>query len=134
MARNPGRNEWLAPDLLVDCAHNADGAAQLAAYLRQLPRDRRRTLLLGVSKGQRRARDRRRARARGRSGDLYAVQPPRAADPKDLAHTLVDIERAGECLGSHRGGAAASARRRRLVIAAGSVFLAGAVRDILGAR
>ena len=49
MARNPGRNEWLAPDLLVDCAHNADGAAQLAAYLRQLPRDRRRTLLLGVS-------------------------------------------------------------------------------------
>jgi dihydrofolate synthase/folylpolyglutamate synthase len=77
-----GRNEWLAPDLLVDCAHNADGAAQLAAYLRQLPRDRRRTLLLGVSKDKTCARSSPRSR-RGRSGDLSrGATTPRAATPR----------------------------------------------------
>ena len=29
-ARAPGRLEWLGPDLLVDCAHNVDGAIRLA--------------------------------------------------------------------------------------------------------
>ena len=111
MARNPGRNEWLAPDLLVDCAHNADGAAQLAAYLRQLPRDRRRTLLLGVSSDK----------------DVRAIvavlaptvdrvictrcNHPRAADPKLLAQTLVDIDVPVSSAGPIRGGASPGARR-----------------------
>jgi dihydrofolate synthase/folylpolyglutamate synthase len=134
MARNPGRNEWLAPDLLVDCAHNADGAAQLAAYLRQLPRDRRRTLLLGVSKDK----------------DVRAIvaalapavdrvictrcNHPRAADPKELAHTLVDIDVPVSAWGPIEEALPRALDGGGLVIAAGSVFLAGAVRDILGAR
>jgi dihydrofolate synthase/folylpolyglutamate synthase len=134
MARNPGRNEWLAPDLLVDCAHNADGAAQLAAYLRQLPRDRRRTLLLGVSKDK----------------DVRAIvaalapavdrvictrcNHPRAADPQDLAHTLVDIDVPVSAWGPIEEALPRALDGGGLVIAAGSVFLAGAVRDILGAR
>jgi dihydrofolate synthase/folylpolyglutamate synthase len=46
-AYNRGRMEWLAEDLLVDGAHNPEGARVLANYLAQLPRDRRRTLVLG---------------------------------------------------------------------------------------
>jgi dihydrofolate synthase / folylpolyglutamate synthase len=134
MARNPGRNEWLAPDLLVDCAHNADGAAQLAAYLRQLPRDRRRTLLLGVSNDK----------------DVRAIvavlaptvdrvvctrcNHPRAADPKLLAQTLVDIDVPVSAAGPIEEALPQALDGEGLVIAAGSVFLAGAVRDILGAR
>jgi dihydrofolate synthase/folylpolyglutamate synthase len=134
MARNPGRNEWLAPDLLIDCAHNADGAAQLAAYLRQLPRDRRRTLLLGVSKDK----------------DVRAIvaalapavdrvictrcSHPRAADPKELAQTLVDIDVPVSAAGPIEDALPRALGEGGLVIAAGSVFLAGAVRDILGAR
>ena len=44
----PGRLEWLRDDLLVDGAHNLEGARALAAYLMSRPKPRRRTLLFGM--------------------------------------------------------------------------------------
>lgn len=46
--RLPGRMERLRPGLLVDGAHNLDGANALAAYLATQPRPKSRILLLGM--------------------------------------------------------------------------------------
>ena len=47
--RNPGRMEWIRPNLLIDCAHNPAGALRLARYLQTLERKLPLTLLLGSS-------------------------------------------------------------------------------------
>jgi dihydrofolate synthase/folylpolyglutamate synthase len=48
--RHPGRLEQLDDGIWADCAHNSDGAEQLAVWLRELPDEARpRTLLLGMS-------------------------------------------------------------------------------------
>lgn len=129
----PGRIEWLAEDLLVDAAHNADGASRLADFLRELPRDRPRYLLLGMS-GDKDAR----AVASALKSTVDRVfttqcRHPRARSPGELAEQLVGVGipvlPAGtieEALPAVRDGSA-------LVIVAGSVFLAGAVRDIVAA-
>ena len=130
--RVAGRLEWLADDLLVDCAHNPDGAAQLAAFLAGLPRERPRTLLLGVSTDK---------DARNMVIPLSSqvdriltthCQHPRAAQAGDLAAQLVGVPvpvlPAGaieEALPTLRAG-------DDLIIAGGSVFLVGAVRDLVG--
>jgi dihydrofolate synthase/folylpolyglutamate synthase len=128
----PGRLEWLGPDLLVDCAHNPDGAAGLATFLAGLPRDRPRTLLLGVSEDK------------DARNMVIPLAPqvdriltthcghPRAAQAGDLAAQLVGVAvpvlPAGpieEALPLSRGGG-------ELIVAAGSVFLVGAVRELVG--
>lgn len=48
----PGRLEQLRPGLILDGAHNADGARALAAWLREQPRDAPRVLLLGMGAGR----------------------------------------------------------------------------------
>ncbi len=129
----PGRIEWLAPDVLVDAAHNADGAARLADFLRELPRDRPRYLLLGMSSDK----DARAVGAALRScvDRVFTTQcaHPRACSAGELAEQLVSfgipvlpVGPIEEALPAVRDGEA-------LVIVAGSVFLAGAVRDILAA-
>jgi dihydrofolate synthase/folylpolyglutamate synthase len=45
----PGRLEWLAPDVLVDCAHNQQGAEALVAAL---PPERPTALVLSVVRGK----------------------------------------------------------------------------------
>jgi dihydrofolate synthase/folylpolyglutamate synthase len=47
----PGRLEWLTPQLLLDCAHNVQGAQSLATYLDSLPRQPR-ALLISVVAGK----------------------------------------------------------------------------------
>jgi dihydrofolate synthase / folylpolyglutamate synthase len=47
-AKLPGRLEWLAPRLVVDGAHNEDGANALAAWLATRPKPKNRILLLGM--------------------------------------------------------------------------------------
>lgn len=131
-ARNRGRLEWLAPDLLVDGAHNPDGATVLANYLARLPKDRRRTLVLGA----------------GSDKDVrsvaFALAPqvdrvyttsgphPKALSPGEVAGQLeglpVPVSPAGPIeqalpLAREDGG---------LTIVAGSLYLVGAVRDLLG--
>ncbi len=133
-ARNGGRLEWLAPDLLVDGAHNPDGATVLANYLARLPRDRPRTLLLGA----------------GTDKDVRSVAwtlapqvdrvyttacaHVKARAPAEVAQELeglpVPVSPAGpvqEALGLARAAGG-------LVIVAGSLYLVGAVRDRAGVR
>lgn len=130
--KHRGRLEWLAPDLLVDGAHNPDGASTLAQYLASLPRDRRRTLVLGG----------------GSDKDIRSVATtlapqvdrvlttagshPKARSPWEVAQELEGMQipvhpagALGEALASARNGA-------DLVIVAGSLYLIGDVRDHLG--
>lgn len=131
-AEHAGRLEWLGPNLLVDGAHNIDGARALADHLSRLPRNQPRTLLLGLSADK----DMRMIAA--------AIAPqvdrifttrcahPRAADPEVVAETLETLS-----LPVVSGGAIEEALPRvignpGLVVVAGSLFLAGAVRDLVG--
>lgn len=134
-ARHAGRLEWLADDLLVDCAHNDAGAVALAEHLRGLPRDdSRRTLLLGMSADKD-------ARA-----VVVSLAPlvdrvltthcahPRAASAGDLAAMLMGVSVPVLPAGPVEQALQLARSGEGLVIAAGSVFLVGAVRDLVGAR
>ena len=128
--RHPGRLEWMAPDLLVDGAHNAEGAQALSAYLGSLPRDRPRTLLLGSSddKDVRSV-----ASALGAQVDrVFTTRCAhhRACEPGAVAAELVDLGLPVMPAGPIED-ALPMARDGSLVIVAGSLFLAGAVRDIV---
>lgn len=133
-ATNPGRLERLGPRLLVDCAHNADGAAVLADWLRATPPPPGgRTLLLGVSADK----------------DLAAIAPaiaphvdrifttacahPRALDPVALQARLAALGIPAAALGPIEDALPAALDAPGEVLVAGSVFLAGAVRTLVGA-
>ena len=130
--RHAGRLEWLAADVLADCAHNQEGAAQLAACLRALPEDRRpRTLLLGMSADKD-------ARA-----IVVALAPlfdriytthcshPRAASAGELAEQLMDVGVPVLPAGAVEV-ALPRVRAEGPCVVAGSIFLVGAARDLLG--
>lgn len=132
-ARHDGRLEQVAPDVWLDCAHNVDGAEQLAAWLRELPdAERPRTLLLGMSSDKD-------PRAVGR-----ALAPlvdriltthcshPRAMSAGLLATHLVDLSCAVLPAGPIEDALPVAREGKGPVMVAGSVFLAGAVRDLLG--
>jgi dihydrofolate synthase/folylpolyglutamate synthase len=133
-ARHPGRLERLADDLLIDSAHNGDGAATLARYLAALPRDRPRTLVLGTSVGKD-------IRA---MGVLLAPQVdtiltthcthPRAATAADIAAALVGVDLPILPAGPIEQALPLARDGRSLVIVAGSVHIAGAARDIFEGR
>lgn len=135
LARHAGRMEWVAEDLLLDCAHNDAGAVALADHLRDLPDDgRRRTLLLGMSADKD-------ARA-----VVVSLAPlfdrvltthcahPRAASAGDLAASLVGVDVPVLPAGAVEQALPLARSRGDLVVVAGSVFLAGAVRDLVGVR
>ena len=111
------------------------GAVALAEHLRSLPSDgRRRTLLLGMSADKD-------ARA-----VVVSLAPlvdrvltthcahPRAASAGDLAALLVGVSVPVLPAGPVEQALELARAGDGLVIAAGSVFLAGAVRDLVGAR
>ena len=131
-SNNPGRMEWLSPNLLLDCAHNPAGAEQLASYLKELRHadpKRQIRLLLGASNDK----------------DVHGVSivlsnqvdqvycthcaHPRAMKSSELEQSLhLDIpvkdvgpvEQAFAQLYSDEG----------VLVVAGSIFLVGAVRDL----
>jgi dihydrofolate synthase/folylpolyglutamate synthase len=126
--------ERLEPDLLVDCAHNVDGASTLAEYLRGLPRDSDRTLLLGASGDK---------NARSLMGPLAAqvdrvltthCSHPRATSAGDLALSLVGVRVPVLPAGPIEDALPLARAGGGLVIVAGSVFLAGAVRELVGVQ
>lgn len=131
-ARNRGRLEWLASDLLVDGAHNPDGATTLAQYLAGLPHDRRRTLLLGGGTDK----DIRSVavalaphvdRVLTTAGSHTNARSPWAV-AKELEGINIPVHPAGslaEALPNARNGT-------DLVIVAGSLYLIGDVREQLG--
>jgi dihydrofolate synthase/folylpolyglutamate synthase len=129
-----GRLEWLGPDLLLDAAHNPAGAATLAAYLRSLPRDRPRTLLLGVSSDKDP-----RSMVVALEGVVDRVITTRCAHPRalpagSLAEALVGVAVPVLPAGPVEQALPLAQAGGGLVIAAGSIFLTGAVRELVGAR
>ena len=131
-AQNPGRFEWLADDLLIDGAHNVDGARALASALAALPRDRPRTLLLGASKDK----DVRAIAAalRPMIDRVFTTScaHPRAMMPGEVAERLVGLGVPVLPAGPIEDALPMAREGRGLVIVAGSLFLAGAARDLLG--
>ncbi|HEY8923652.1 MAG TPA: Mur ligase family protein [Polyangia bacterium] len=138
----PGRLEWLGPDLLLDCAHNTEGAEALAAALDALPHDRRRALVLSIVDGKPAAPmlallvPRFDVVVATRSPSPRAVSPPvlaalaRAAVAPGRPPDAVEVAEADD-----PAAAVQEARRRAgtggLVVVAGSMFLVGAVRAAL---
>jgi dihydrofolate synthase / folylpolyglutamate synthase len=126
----PGRLEWGAPDVLLDCAHNADGAAALAAAL---PAARPRALVASVLRGKDAAGI---MSALGPRFDLVVAtraRSERALDPEELAaavprgaapiEIVADPERA-----LARARAFLASRGGGPVVVAGSIFLVGELR------
>ncbi len=128
-----GRLERLADDLWLDCAHNADGAEKLAAFLREMPEDSRpHTLLLGMSSDKD---PRSVVRALAPLMDRVLTthcSHPRAMSAGVLATYLVDMPCPVLPAGPIEDALPIARSRPGPVLIAGSVFLAGAVRDILG--
>lgn len=140
--RWPGRLEFLGDDLLLDCAHNAEGAAALAAALPTLlPARTGRALVLSVVRGKD-------LRAIGEAllplFDVVvatASSNPRALPAAELAAALGALSPAPRLLQAIAEPLAAVDEARRLlgaagtVVVAGSVFLIGDVRAaVLGAE
>ncbi len=131
-AHNRGRLEWLAPDLLVDGAHNADGANTLAQYLSTRPHERKRTLVLGG----------------GSDKDVRSVAVAlapqvdrilttagthaKARSPWEVARELEGLHLPVHPAGPLADALAAARNGADLVIVAGSLYLIGDVRDLLG--
>ena len=131
---HPGRLEWLNPTLLVDSAHNVQGASALATHLGDLPRDGTRTLLLGASNDKDpRAMLGPLARHVDRVMTTHCTHP-RATPAGDLAEQLVDIKIPVLPAGPIEQALDVATGDGGTVIVAGSVFLAGAVRELVGRR
>lgn len=129
---HPGRLEQVAPDVLLDCAHNVQGAVALATHLRTLPREVPRTLLLGASTDKDV-----RAMLAPLGGQIDRVltthcSHPRATSAGDLAKGLIDVKVPVLPAGSVEDALPVARENGGLVIVAGSVFLAGAVRELVG--
>jgi dihydrofolate synthase / folylpolyglutamate synthase len=131
-AKHPGRLEQLAPNLLVDCAHNVQGASALATHLMGLPRDGQRTLLLGASTDKDP-----RSMMVSLASQVDRVltthcSHPRATPAGDLAQKLIDVKIPVLPAGPIEEALALAQGDGGMVIVAGSVFLAGAVRELVG--
>jgi len=128
---HPGRLEMLTSSLLVDCAHNVEGASSLATHLRTIPREQPRTLLLGASEDKDP-----RAMMGPLAGQVDRVltthcSHPRATSAGDLAKKLVDVKIPVLPAGPIEQALDLARDDGGMVIVAGSVFLAGAVRELV---
>jgi dihydrofolate synthase/folylpolyglutamate synthase len=125
----PARLERLAPDVLVDGAHNLEG---FQALLASLPDQRPRVLLLSVVRGKPAAEML--ALAAGAFDGLVLTRSlnPRAHDPAELAALLPAGAPGPVSVQADAVQALAAARARvapgGLVVVAGSLFLAGEIR------
>ena len=156
--RWPGRLEWLGPDLLLDCAHNPEGAEALAAALPGLAAGRPVALVISVVAGKdlagivrpllpafdwivaTRSHNRRALPAVALGAALesaLASRGPavdRARGGNAVGVSVVDDPMAAIAEGRRRLGPGAS-DRQPLVVIAGSIFLVGEVRGtLLGER
>ncbi len=139
----PGRLEFLPPNLLLDVAHNPDGAWTLRAAIAQLPESQPRTLifsclsdkdLTAISRILFPLFDSSPEGDRHHDHIVFApIANPRAANVADLlaaAHALDIPAHAAP----HLAGALAQARAITppggLIIATGSVYLVGAIREL----
>ncbi len=128
-----GRLETVAPDLLVDGAHNEDGARALAAYLQGRARKSPRILLFGMGEGR----------------DAAAVLRPllpvvdevvttagshfKARDPMELASSLADLDVVLSAAGPIEDALPEVYAEAGETVVAGSLYLVGAVKALVRA-
>jgi dihydrofolate synthase/folylpolyglutamate synthase len=141
--RWPGRLEALPPNLLLDVAHNPAGAWALRAAIAQLPEERPRTLIFSCL-GDKDLREISRilfplfdsSPEGDRPHDHIVLAPianPRAAKVEDLlaaAHALDIPAHAAPHLAAAFAQARAMTPPDGLILATGSVYLVGAVREL----
>jgi dihydrofolate synthase/folylpolyglutamate synthase len=134
-ARWPGRLEWIGDDVLLDCAHNADGARALAAVLPTLAAGRRIVLVMSV------ATDKDPRAILAPLGPLaHTLVATRSDSPRALAPGALAVEAArfvARRVAVDDPLAALDEARRRaaggLVVVCGSMFLVGPLRaQLLG--
>jgi dihydrofolate synthase/folylpolyglutamate synthase len=136
----PGRLEFLPPDLLLDVAHNPAGAWTLRAAIATLPEDRPRTLIFSCLRDKDLTEMARILfplfdSAGGRPGDHIVFAPinnPRAASLEELVRVANSLDvpalpaqSATEAIALARELTPAGG----LIIATGSIYLVGAVRE-----
>jgi len=136
----PGRLEFLAPDLLLDVAHNPAGAWTLRAAIATLPEARPRTLLFSCLRDK----DLREMAqilfplfdsTGGRPNDHVVFVPidnARATSVEDLLGAARALDVPACTAGSAAEGLALAREltpARGLIVATGSVYLVGAVRE-----
>jgi dihydrofolate synthase/folylpolyglutamate synthase len=136
----PGRLEFLAPDLLLDVAHNPAGAWTLRAAIAALPEARPRTLLFSCLRDK----DLREMAqilfplfdsTGGRPGDHIVVVPidnARATSVEDLLGAARALDVPACTAGSAAEGLALARELTPvggLIVETGSVYLVGAVRE-----
>ena len=126
----PGRLERIGDDLLLDCAHNADGARALAAALPELAAGRRIVLLMSVAEDKQP-----RAIFEALGPRAHTLVATRADSPRALPAEAVALEAARfisrRVAVADPWDALAEARRRAaggLVVVCGSMFLVGPLR------
>ncbi len=129
-ARWPGRLERLADDLVLDGAHNADGAAALAAALPALAAGRPVHLVLGVVEDKDVAALYGPLRARVQR--VVATKPP---NPRGLSAAALAAKLGGnpDAIDDPMAALAAARTPGALTVVAGSLFLVGWLRaQLLG--
>lgn len=126
--RWPGRLEWLAPDLLVDCAHNEEA---VLALVRALPEGRPATLVTSIVRGKDAA----------RMAELLRPHFSQVVATRSHSERALPAEALGALFGSSgvlvipdanaavdAARAWAAQRPGGYVVVAGSIFLVGEVR------
>ena len=143
----PGRLEQVGGNVLLDVAHNPAGAWTLRAAIAQLPEERPRTLIFSCLKDKSLTEMSRilfplfdSSPEGGRLRDHIILAPignPRAASVEDLlaaAHALEIPAHAAPHLAGALAQAAAITPEGGIIIATGSVYLVGEIRDLVMGR
>jgi dihydrofolate synthase / folylpolyglutamate synthase len=141
----PARLEFLAPDLLLDVAHNPAGAWALRAAIAALPEERPRTLIFSCLRDKGLAEMARILfplfdATAGRPLDHIVLAPidnPRAASVAELLQAAADLQtpaHAAEDAEDALTQARALTPPGGLILASGSIYLVGALRKAVVAE
>ena len=130
--RHPGRLEWVSDSILVDGAHNVESATALAKYIQRLDAPEGCTLLLGASSDKNVRSIATTLAPYVRSVITTRCSHPRAMEPGDVAAQLVDLKLPVTPAGRVEEALDVARATGGIVVVAGSLFLAGAVRELCG--
>ncbi len=131
--RWPGRFERLQPDLVLDGAHNEDGAAALAKTWRETFGQQRAALVFGAVREKALEAVLRRLAPLAARWHLTGFQSPRALPPEEIRERLRALSPAVDatCHASVAAALAAARAGRDPVLICGSLFLIGEARALL---
>ncbi len=129
--RWPGRMELCAPDVLLDAAHNPDGARALAKALPQVANGRAVTLVIGIVKEKDAAQVLAPLTPLAKRVIFTTPASDRARDPESLRAFLSHGDVTPEVISDPAEAIAVARDGKSLVVITGSIFLIGSARAIL---